>query len=139
MLFWDTSAIVPLLVREQRSDDVRQILRQDEDILASWITPVEVASSLWRRRHLGVLTLAEHQRAEARFAQLSTRWFEAAQSVGAIEAALDLLARHRLHALDAIQLGTVIAIREDPANLPLVTLDVKLAAAARAEGFPILP
>jgi len=139
LLFWDTSAIVPLLVREHKSDDVRRILQEDGNIIASWITPVEVSSSLWRRRHHNHLSLEEHQRAETRFAQLSTRWLEVAQSAVAIEVALDLLARHRLRALDAIQLGTLISIREALSKLPFITLDEKLAAAARAEGFPVLP
>jgi predicted nucleic acid-binding protein len=40
---------------------------------------------------------------------------------------------------DAIQLASAIAAADDRRMVPFVTLDKRLAAAAAAEGFPVLP
>lgn len=138
MLFWDTSALVPLLVREDRSADVRDVLRSDSDVLTAAVTPLEITSALWRRRHTGILTLADHERAEQKFALLSTRWIEIAQFPEAFEVALRLLARHSLRSLDALQLASALVVRRTRL-LPFVTIDKKLATAARTEGFALLP
>lgn len=51
-----------------------------------------------------------------------------------------LLGIHTLRAADALQLAALLAASEErPADLPLVTLDDRLANAARKEGFPVLP
>lgn len=139
MLVWDTSALVPLLVKEKRSADVRAVLRHDTHVFTAAITPVEISSALWRRRHAGILTLEDHERAEWRFAQLSARWSEVAQSPQIFDIAMRLLARHSLRSLDVLQLASALAIVRVTALLPFVTLDKKLIAAARAEGFPVLP
>lgn len=39
MRFWDSSAIVPLLVEEERTLDARRLLSEDQSILASHLTP----------------------------------------------------------------------------------------------------
>jgi hypothetical protein len=50
------------------------------------------------------------------------------------------LALHDLRAADALQLAAaLIACDEQPALLPFVTLDRRLADAARREGFRVLP
>ncbi|MFY9343542.1 MAG: hypothetical protein WAT39_13685 [Planctomycetota bacterium] len=51
-----------------------------------------------------------------------------------------LLANHPLRAADACQLAAaLIACRERPDALGFVTLDSRLAEAARREGFTVLP
>jgi len=139
LLFWDTSALVPLLVREDRSADVSKVLRGDPDLITSAISPLELSSALWRRRHAGILSLADHEIAERRFAEVSVRWIEVAQSSAAFDHAMRLLARHALRSLDALQLASALVVTRAPAFLPFVTLDKRLIAAARAEGFPVLP
>ena len=54
--------------------------------------------------------------------------------------ALRLLETHPLRAADALQLGAALYVaEEDPAGLEIVTLDSRLAEAARREGFRVLP
>jgi hypothetical protein len=51
-----------------------------------------------------------------------------------------LLGVHPLRAADAFQLASLLTAAEDqPTELPLVTLDERLAEAARREGFSVLP
>ncbi len=51
-----------------------------------------------------------------------------------------LMGIHPLRAADAFQLAALLAASEErPPDLPFVTLDDRLADAARKEGFPVLP
>jgi len=143
MRFWDSSAIVPLLIREPTSSDMRALLHADVEILTSFITPVEVSSAIWRRLHNGELDAASHADADEQFAALSNNWSEADKLPQITEIALALLTRHPLRAADAIQLASAIDVvaegEQKTSALPFVTLDHDLASAARAEGFPVLP
>ena len=139
MRFWDSSALIPLLIREQSSEAMRAILRSDRRIAASVITPIEIESALWRRRHHGEMDAEQHMFAEEMFAELTDSWSEIGDIISAQRIALDLLSRHTLRAADAIQLATaIVASNAAVGSLPFVTLDHDLAAAARAEGFTVL-
>jgi predicted nucleic acid-binding protein len=143
MRFWDTSAIVPLLIHEPESDGMRELMRLDTEILASFITPIEVTSVIWRKLHHRQLDAVGRVNAESQFADISSNWFEVADLRHVKEVALDLLARHPLRSADALQLASAIVglrlAQQRAANLPFVTLDTDLSEAARAEGFPVLP
>lgn len=140
MRFWDSSALVPLLIREPSSEQVRRLLAEDHDIVASIITPIEIQSALWRRRHHNEMAADQHIIAEEAFARLSESWSEIDDIVEVRQLAMDLITRHVLRAADALQLGTaIIASSGVPGSLPFVTHDTDLAAAARAEGFTVLP
>ena len=45
MKFWDTSAIVPLLVREPRTPTLTAVYRHDPDVAAWWGSEVECGSA----------------------------------------------------------------------------------------------
>jgi predicted nucleic acid-binding protein len=137
--FWDSSAIVPLLVAESGSEAMRRLHAEDPEVVAAAITPLEVASALWRRRHRGELTLDAHQHAEHGFAILSRAWREVLYLPELTETARDLLSRHPMRSLDALQLASAIAAAGNVRDLVFVTLDDRLAAVAQAEGFPVLP
>lgn len=140
MRFWDSSAIVPLLIREATSGDLRALLATDVHIAASFITSLEVGSALWRRDHNNELSSDEHAAADDAFEKLNQSWSEVADIFDAREVALEVITRHALRSGDAIQLASaLIACGYDAASLPFVTLDNTLASAARAEGFIVLP
>jgi predicted nucleic acid-binding protein len=139
MRFWDTSALIPLMLEEAESGRMRLLLAEDRAIAIASITPLEIASVLWRRRHAGLLHLDEHHEADALFAELSARWNEVMPTTLILRKALDVVTRHPLRTLDAIQLGAAIVLSHEPACMTMVTLDRNLADAARAEGFEVLP
>lgn len=89
-------------------------------------TSVEVTSALWRRIRNGDLTEAARNQA-LDVAQVAAR-------------ARRLLAAHPLRAADACQLAAALLLcRERTENLEFVTLDERLADAARREGLRVLP
>jgi predicted nucleic acid-binding protein len=110
----------------------------DRHIIASWLTPVEITSALWRRRHHDELDATAHHEADASFAQISKRW-TATPAAEVIDRAIDLLSRHSLRAADSVQLASALFAMERFGPLPFVTLDQDLASAARGEGFTVIP
>ena len=138
MRFWDTSALVPLMIDEPRSEEMRALAQQDAHIVTSAFTVVEIASANWRRRHAGELSMSAHETADRNFAYLSETWIELPITQDIIDAATSVLSRHTLRAGDALQLGAA-TVATGQIRLTFVTLDKGLAAAAQSEGFPTLP
>jgi predicted nucleic acid-binding protein len=136
--FWDSSAIIPLTVTEASTDAVRAIAEGDPVMCVWWATEVECASALARLEREGALTEAATAVALERLDLLAESWNEV-QPVAAVRgAARRLLRVHTLRAADALQLGAaVVAAEGQPASLEIVTLDERLASAARREGFAV--
>lgn len=140
MRFWDSSAVLPILVNEPNSRSATRLLREDRECWIWWATRTECFSGLHRRARARDLTVEGFAIARERLIL-----FDQASSVvlpsEAIRARADrLLGIHSLRASDALQLAAALsAAEENPGDLPVVTLDERLAEAARKEGFPILP
>jgi uncharacterized protein len=139
MRFWDSSAIVPLLVSEAASPSIQRAFERDPEIVAWWGTELECVSALVRHEREGTLQAASLLDALDRLTALSMAWREVLPVAKVRQVATRLLRVHVLRAADALQLGAAIVASEDqPATLPLVTLDERLAQAAEREGFTIV-
>ena len=138
MRFWDSSAVVPLLVGEPATAERERQLRADPAMLVWWGTPVECASALQRLVREGALRAVDARAAEARLRQLERRWAEVEPTQHVRTQAGRLLRLHPLRAADALQLAAaLVACHHDPATLAFRTADQRLAEAARREGFPV--
>jgi len=136
--FWDSSAIIPLTVTEASTDAMRAIAEEDPVMCVWWATEVECVSALARLEREGALTDTATTVALERLDLLAESWNEVQPVVGVRGAARRLLRVHALRAADALQLAAaVIAAEGQPASLEIVTLDERLAAAARREGFTV--
>jgi predicted nucleic acid-binding protein len=136
--FWDASALVSLLVEESTSERMSALYQSDQDITVWWATIVESASALAR---LGREGLAPGRLTEAteRLAGFALAWREVEPTEALRNSATRLLRVYPLRAADALQLAAAIeACEQEPASLPFVTLDSRLADAAGREGFPVL-
>ena len=91
------------------------------------------------RRHRQTPDERVRDESSSRLRRLSRRWLEIETDADVRRVATDLLFRHPLKAADALQLATAITVSAQRSTLPFVTLDQTLAAAARAEGFNVLP
>ena len=137
--YWDPSALVPLLVRQARTQAVHLELQQQPGILTWWGSAVECASALARLDREGGLLGPAADTARVRYRLLAQRWAEVGPSEPVRQTALRLLRTHPLRAADALQLAAAIAASEGvTTSLPFVTLDLRLAEAADKEGFPIV-
>jgi predicted nucleic acid-binding protein len=138
MRFWDSSAVVPLLVQQAQSDLATRWLEQDGQVATWTLTPVEVASALWRLVRDGELAEATALEADQRAQEFSA----AAHTVVDVEAvklaARRLLRVHPLRAADAAQLGAALLWAGGrPHDRVVHTFDERLARAARREGFVV--
>lgn len=139
MRFWDASAIVPLLVSETSSRALQALAKQDSTLLVWWGSEVECASTLARIERDGALDPRDAARVFERLRQLSGVWHEIEPSDVIRQAAIRFLRVHPLRAADALQLAAAYAAAEQrPASLDMVTLDERLAVAARKDGFVVL-
>jgi uncharacterized protein len=137
--FWDASAIVPLLLTETITRAVQTLAAKDAGMLVWWATEVECASAIARLDREGALDEAAVREAFQRLTQLATGWHEVDPSDSIRETAVRLLRVHPLRAADALQLAAAfLAAERRPSSLEVVTLDDRLAAAARKEGFVVI-
>lgn len=140
MRFWDTSSLVPLVVREAASATIERLFLDDPDLAVWWAARVEFASALARRRRAGTLLEDEAERASQDLRDLLAGSFEIEPAEEIRDRAIELLLRHELRAADALQLAAAAFWSEDvPGGSSFVCLDRRLRAAGRAEGFTVLP
>lgn len=139
MIFWDTSAIVPLLVDEPQSGFARRLALGDPALVVFWATAVECASALARRERDGGLSRDEADAARVRLSTARSAWTEVLASEEVRGHAERLLLRHPLRAADALQLAAALTWAGGrPRDHRLVCLDRRLGDAARGEGFHVL-
>jgi predicted nucleic acid-binding protein len=134
--FWDSSAVVPLLVEQPASAGCRHIVRTDSTIVVWCLTRIEVLSALQRLRRERTLPDAAIAASERRLTRLAVRWTEVDALVLVRERAERLLRVHALRATDALQLAAaLLSVSEQPRGRSFVTLDDALFEAADREGF----
>lgn len=140
MRFWDSSALVPLLVTEARSAGVRPLLERDPQLVIWWGTPVECWSAVSRMRREGGLAPEDAIRAQRVLDRL-VKGADQMQPTEPLRAhALRLVGTHPLRAADALQLAAALVWRQGlTAGTGFVCLDERLRAAAAIEGFDALP
>lgn len=139
MRFWDSSALVPLIIEEKHSNPCRQIFRTDSTQIVFCLSRTEILSALWRRCRENLLDDNDIRIAEARLENLANRWTEVHALTRVRDAAEKLLRIHPLRAADSLQLGACIAIfGNQRRDREFVVLDDVLAEAARDEGFKVI-
>ncbi len=137
--FWDTSALVPLIIDEPITKAARDLVAHDENIVIWTMTSVELLSALGRLGRLsdGLQDVLPAMRAEA--LDLVGRCALVTDGDGVRRRAERLVGVHPLASADALQLAAALAASEDrPERLDLVTLDQQLARCARLEGFRVI-
>jgi hypothetical protein len=137
--FWDTSALLPLFVSEPATARVERWLRADPEVVVWMLARVELLSALARRRRNEPRAARRLHAVRDEVLAASEQWSE----ITAIELvrrhAERIVETHPLRAADALQLAAaLVAAEENPATLEFVTLDERLAEAARREGFRVL-
>ena len=138
-MYWDSSALVPLLLKENSTQQVQEWLAQDHRI-ATWAwSRVEVTSAIERRVREGVLSRSQRREALQSLTEFAERWYEVTDLLAVRSRASALLARHALRAVDAGQLGAALIVNESyPGILSFACLDQRLLLAAELETLRVL-
>ena len=140
MKFWDSSAIVPMLVPERESSACYGLLEDDPEMLVWATTSVEVLSAIHRMSRTGDLQPGAAALAIEQLEVLRAGWSEVLDVEIVRTRAERLLAVHDLRAADALQLAAALtASGERTRGVGFVGLDKRLNEAARREGFRVLP
>ncbi len=140
MTFWDSSAVVPLLVAEPTTAALVTRYREDSDVVVWWATPPECTSAIARLERETALTSRGAAEALVRLDALSLGWLQVEPLDEVREVARRMLRVHPLRAADALQLAAAfLAAERRPSTLAFVSLDARLTDAARKEGFLIDP
>lgn len=133
--YFDTSALVPLLVEEPGSATSLSLWRAATDVVCSQLGYVETAAALARATRLGRMTTGQQERT---LAQLDQVWDE--MTVLPVDESLArqaaALARaHALRGFDAVHCAAALRIAD--ADTVAASGDGDLLAAWRTEGLPV--
>ncbi len=139
MKYWDSSAIVPLLVTEAVSTSLMRLYKSDPIILAWWGTKVECTSALCRLERQKDLTAAETSNAIKLLNSLSDEWHSIEPTDNLRELSIRLLRVHNLAAADSLQLAAAIIAKETHVGkMEFVCQDERLVQAASKEGLNVV-
>ena len=139
MRFWDSSALVPIFVKEAATPEVEGWRATDPGITTWMMTRVEVLAAIARKKRERPAMVTLWNRAIREVNEVASRWIEIWDVDATRRHAERIVMDHPLRTADALQLGAaLVAADGEPQSLELVTLDRRLAEAARREGFPVL-
>jgi len=135
--FWDTSAIVPLILDEAAAAPVdRSYL--DAPMVVWWGTIVEATSAIARRERAGALSIDAASDSLTLLADMALRWIEVPASEPVRRAAQRLVRTHVLRAADSLQLAAALTVAaSQPESVDFVCRDMRLAEAAGREGLRV--
>jgi predicted nucleic acid-binding protein len=139
--FLDTSALAKRYLTEKGSVRIRRLLQRKEHVFyQSFLTPLEVASALYRRLRSNDISSDELSLLLRAYVTHSHQDYLLIPYTDALcNRASALVARHVLRALDALQLASALELRDRLATerLPLnfLAADDRLLEAARQEHF----
>lgn len=138
-VFWDTSALVPLTVRQGITPRVIALYRH-YDVVVWWSAPVELATALARLVRMRQLDPGDAIKARALAKSLADSWATIQPSDALRRKAIDLVDRYDLRAADSLQLAAALEWCEDaPQGHIFLSADQKLREAASLSGFNATP
>ncbi len=138
MMFWDSSAITPLIAQEAESGLRREQYESCPRMIVWYGTRLEIESALARKKREDSFTLDELRQAQEVLQTLERGWDEVTPTLVLRERAIRLLHTHPLRAADAFQLAAALVVsREFPKGHSFLTGDKRLREAAEREGFQV--
>lgn len=135
--YFDSSALVKLVVEEARSEEAAALWDGADAVLSSRVAYPEVRGALAAARRAGRLTGAQ-------LAEAKRMWTPLWDAVRVVELSADLAVHagdlaeeHALSGFDAVHLASALLVSEG--ELILATWDSRLQVAARSSGLRVLP
>ncbi len=136
MIFWDSSALVPLLVNEPKTKEAQATLKKDRNLTVWCLTYLEATSALNRRLRTEEIHFGHFRAGEERLKKLTQAWDQILFSDRLVQLSARLLRTHPLRTADSLQLAAaLIAGGNDPSQVNFFSYDDRLNEAAEREGL----
>ncbi|MFM9045199.1 MAG: type II toxin-antitoxin system VapC family toxin [Solirubrobacterales bacterium] len=136
MRYWDASALIPLIVDEGKSQQMEDVLREDDSVATWWGTRIECISAIRRKEREGQLEPQQAKQASLLLDALAEDWAEVQPALELRSMAGRLLAVHPLRTGDAFQLAAALRWSSEISDeAEVITLDERLKDAAMREGL----
>ena len=140
IVYFDSSMLVKLYVDEDQSEGVAALWSQSSEGACSVIGFAEVLSALYRRMRDGTVSAEQFDLVARRFREDWSSLTHVAVSEEVNVFVAHLLATCPLRAMDAIQLASALALREQTGReVRFACADLRLTTAARKEGLGVFP
>jgi predicted nucleic acid-binding protein len=140
MMFWDSSALIPLFVEEPHSKNLLRLAKKDREMIVWWGSSLECRSAFARLRRESKITSVQEDRIIEQLTSLSGAWSEILPSESVRQTAARLLRLHPLKTADSLQLAAALVWSGDQMRKGgFVCLDQRLGEAARKEGLVVVP
>lgn len=140
MRFWDSSAIVCLLIEQELTQKAKELIQdKNESMIVWWGTIAECYSAICRLEREGSIGSEIFDQAHLSLNELSKIWHEIQPSKILRDKAMRLMRLHPLRTADSFQLAAALIATED-LSIPIsfVCFDTKLKDAAKRQGFEVL-
>ncbi len=138
--FWDSSALVPLCVRQTTSQDFHKLWRQSNRVIVWSGATVEIRSALARLLRNNEFDAKGLQQSINRLEAMRRQWREILTTEKLRSIAEGLPDTYELRALDSFQLAAALVwCKEKPKGRFFVCDDAKLIEAAQKAGFTVIP
>lgn len=133
IVYFDTSAFIPLIVLESGTPTALRLWDQAESRLSSRLIVVEAAAAAAMGRRLGRLTEDEHAAVQEDVWRHATNMTLIDAFGDVVNHAATLAVEHALRGYDAMHLATAMLVQAR--DVVFASADQKLLHAAHAEGF----
>jgi uncharacterized protein len=135
--YFDTSALLKLVVAEVGADEARLLWHQAGEIVVSRLTWPEASGALAAARRGRRLTTEQHQAATRGLSWCLERCTVVSVADPIVDHAAELAASYQRRAADAIHLATALAVVES--DSVFITWDTRLRQAATLAGLVTAP
>ena len=133
--FFDTSALIKKYIHETGSEFVKLYLTQSPSIAVCSTTRVECSSVINRMLANGEMTAEESNYLQNQIAE-DLQFYEVIPFSETLEKiAIDMVKKHRLRTLDAIQLASALSVSQIQ---HFFVSDTKLKESGKAEGLSVI-
>jgi predicted nucleic acid-binding protein len=133
--FWDSSAIVPLCVRQSVTATAIRLYKT-HSVVVWWATPVEITGALARLLRIKAIEIADWNKAKALARKVALSWSVVQPSEKLLLRAVQLVDVYDLRAADAFQLAAALEWCEgEPCGRMFLAADRRLRDSALLCGF----
>ena len=138
-LYAETSAVVALLLDEERGEHARSQLAAADAVHTSDLTLIECDRTIRRAALTARLTAVESSRLQAIIDTASAHWTLHGMDAEIVHRSRRSFPLEPIRALDAIHLATVLAVRNLSPDVRGLSFDDRIRVNAAALGFGVEP